>query len=81
MRNLALLNTNQISLPESVAPGSTLSGIALDLDEDVLYAATERQTEDADVVVEVWKFEQYSDRSAASEGASVRFTATCSLGV
>jgi elongator complex protein 1 len=53
MRNLSLVQTLHTTTPA----GSNISAITLDLDENVSYVATERQTPDADVVVEVRKVE------------------------
>ena len=55
MRNLSLLRTSHIPLPDGLPPSSSIAAITLDLDEDVAYAAVERQTPDADVEVEVWR--------------------------
>ena len=52
------------------APSTSVSGVAFDLDEDALYVAAERQTEDAEVEVEVWKLSQYSERDDGYNGAS-----------
>ena len=51
MRNLALLQTFRTTIPDE----SVVSSVAVDLDENVLYVATEQQTPDADVKVEVRK--------------------------
>lgn len=59
MRNLILLSTSQQTLPE--ASTTSVSAIAIDLDEDTLFVAAERQTEDGDVEVEVLKLPRYSE--------------------
>ncbi|KAJ3555021.1 hypothetical protein NM688_g2799 [Phlebia brevispora] len=61
MRNLSLLSTVQQSLGAVFSPSTTLSAITLDLDEDALYVAAERQTDDADVEIEVFKLGRYSE--------------------
>ncbi|GJE98183.1 IkappaB kinase complex IKAP component [Phanerochaete sordida] len=55
MRNLSLLRTSHIPLPEGLPSTNSIAAVTLDLDEDVAYVAVERQTPDADVEVEVWK--------------------------
>ncbi|KIP09060.1 hypothetical protein PHLGIDRAFT_68294 [Phlebiopsis gigantea 11061_1 CR5-6] len=55
MRNLALLRTSHVPLPEGLPSSSSVTAVALDLDEDATFAAVERQTADADVEVEVWR--------------------------
>jgi elongator complex protein 1 len=55
MRNLSLLRTSHIPLPEGIASSSSIAAITLDLDEDAVFAAVERQSPDADVEVEIWK--------------------------
>ncbi|KAF7791354.1 hypothetical protein EIP86_002368 [Pleurotus ostreatoroseus] len=61
MRNLSLLHKIEQRLPEALSSTSSLSAIAFDLDEDALFVAAERQTEDADVEVEVLKLPYVSD--------------------
>lgn len=51
MRNLSLFRTSHI--PLSSAAGS-ITAVTADLDQDALYVATERITEDADIEVNVW---------------------------
>ena len=55
MRNLSLLRTSHIPLPEGLPPSSSISAVALDLDENAAFVAVEKQFPDADVEVEVWK--------------------------
>lgn len=52
MRNLSLASTSTSSLPDVKA---NVTATAIDLDENTLYIASERQNADADVVVEIWK--------------------------
>lgn len=54
MRNLSLFRTSHI--PLASATGS-ITAVTADLDQDALYVATERITEDADVEVNVWAAE------------------------
>ena len=56
MRNLSLLSTVEDTLAKHLPPLAIVSAVAFDLDEDALYVAAERQTDDADVIVEVWKY-------------------------
>lgn len=55
MRNLALLRTSHIPLPDGLPSTSSISAVTLDLDKDAAYVAVERQPADADVEVEVWR--------------------------
>lgn len=71
MRNLSLLRTRQDVLAGHVEPTTSVSAVALDLDEDALYIAAERQTQDADVEVEVWKLEHYAERDSEYDFESV----------
>ena len=57
MRNLSLIRTTR-----TVIQGDPfISAITLDLDENVTYVATEHQTPDADVTVQVLKVETNGD--------------------
>ena len=60
MRNLTLLGSKHLSFEGLISPDAVVSTVALDLDEDCLYVATEHDTEAADVLIELWKFEEYS---------------------
>lgn len=55
MRNLSLIRTSHISLPDDLPSTSSISAVTFDLDEDTTFVAVERQTADADVEVEIWK--------------------------
>ena len=55
MRNLSLLRTSRVPLPDGGPPSSSIACVALDLDEDAMYVAVEKQTPDADVEVDIWK--------------------------
>ena len=50
MRNLSLSSSEITSFS-----GANISATAIDLDQNVLYAVSERQNHDADVEVEIWK--------------------------
>jgi elongator complex protein 1 len=50
MRNLSL-SSCQISSFR----GANICATAIDLDQNALYAASERQNDDADVEIEIWK--------------------------
>ena len=50
MRNLSL-SSSQIALFH----GANICATAIDLNQNVLYAASERQNHDADVEIEIWK--------------------------
>lgn len=51
MRNLSLLSGDAVSLS-----GTNICATSIDLDQNVLYAASERQNQvDADIEIEVWK--------------------------
>jgi hypothetical protein len=50
MRNISLTATTITSLPQT-----NLTSTTIDVDENVLYAASERQDLDADVQVSIWK--------------------------
>ena len=52
MRNISLLSSQSV-----LVPGAHITATALDLDRNVLYAASERQNLDADVDIEIWKVE------------------------
>lgn len=52
MRNLALLSFAAFSIPEG---RRTASGVALDVDSNVTYAATEKLLPDGGTDVEVWQ--------------------------
>lgn len=57
MRNLSLVATEHDSLSYANAH---LTATAFDLDENVLYAASERKNLDGEVEVELWKVVQGS---------------------
>ena len=71
MRNLCLLGTKNISFSGRVSSDTVVSAVALDLDEDSLYVATEHDTEDTDVVLEVWKIQGYSQQDDGYDPDSV----------
>jgi elongator complex protein 1 len=50
MRNLSLYSCQIASFY-----GANICATAIDLDQNVLYAASERQNHDADVEIEIWK--------------------------
>lgn len=50
MRNLSLFATTTTELP-----GAKVSATAVDLDEHYIYAASEHQSPDGEVKVELWK--------------------------
>ena len=52
MRNLGLRAVHSI-----VLPNANLSAVAVDLEEDAIYVASERQNADADIEVEIFKLE------------------------
>jgi elongator complex protein 1 len=52
MRNLGLRAVHNIALPNA-----NLSAVAIDLEEDAIYVASERQNADADIEVEIFKLE------------------------
>jgi len=51
MRNLGLRAVHNIAFPNA-----NLSAVAIDLEEDAIYVASERQNADADIEVEIFKF-------------------------
>lgn len=53
MRNLTLIATESSSLSNL-----NLTSTAIDLDENVIYAASEQQTLDGEVAVELWRVAQ-----------------------
>lgn len=55
MRNLSLIATEHDSFSYANAH---LTATAFDLDENVLYAASERKNQDGEVEVELWKVVQ-----------------------
>ncbi|KAF7980125.1 hypothetical protein HWV62_39551 [Athelia sp. TMB] len=61
MRNISLLSSQSV-----LVPGAHITATALDLDRNVLYAASERQNLDADVDIEIWKVEINTQGSQAS---------------
>lgn len=70
MRNLSLSSYETTSLS-----GVNFSATALDLDQKVLYVASERQNFDADVEVEIWRM------GLDSTGAFVQVSIIVSLNV
>ncbi|KAJ7630747.1 pol II transcription elongation factor [Roridomyces roridus] len=75
MRNLCLAAELKTELP-----GTTLSRTAFDLDENVLYAVSERQNSDEQVEVEIWKIVQ-GDSSTADRPTLLTMFSTHSSGV
>jgi hypothetical protein len=59
MRNLALISSWDSFLPSS---SSSITATTIDLDENVIYVASENTTLDGQVQVDVWKMNQ-SERS------------------
>ena len=55
MRNLALISSWESFLPPS---SSSITATTIDLDENVIYAASEHTTLDGQVQVNVWKMNQ-----------------------
>ena len=55
MRNLALISSWESFLPPS---SSSITATTIDLDENVIYAASEHTTLDGQVQVDVWKMNQ-----------------------
>lgn len=72
MRNLSLIATEYESLSHANA---NLTATAFDLDENVLYAASERKNLDGEVEVELWKVPQRK-KGDAGEG-EVRYDVFC----
>ena len=64
MRNLSLIQTTH----RAIHSDSFISAVALDLDENVTYVATEHQTPDADVTVQVRKVESDGEHREVSAG-------------
>jgi len=62
MRNIALTATAITSLPNANVTATTI-----DIDENVLYAASERQSPDADVQVDIWKVPLTEEGSAGGQ--------------
>ena len=56
MRNLTLIATESSSLSNL-----NLTSTAIDLDENVVYAASEQQTLDGEVAVELWRVAQLNN--------------------
>jgi elongator complex protein 1 len=52
MRNLSLSSSQIASFD-----GANICATSIDIDQNVLYAASERQNHDADVEIEIWKVE------------------------
>ena len=50
MRNLGLRAVQNIAFPNA-----NISAVAIDLEEDAIYATSERQNADADIEVEIFK--------------------------
>ena len=55
MRNLALISSYESFLPPS---SSSIAATTIDLDENVIYVASEHTTLDGQVQVDVWKMDQ-----------------------
>lgn len=53
MRNLSLISTW-----ESTIPSANITATTFDLDENVLYASSERDTSNGEIEVELWKIDQ-----------------------
>ena len=56
MRNLGLRAVYNIALPNA-----NLSAVAIDLEEDAIYATSERQNADSDIEVEIFKLGYQQD--------------------
>jgi len=56
MRNLGLRVVHDIALPNA-----NISAVAIDLEEDAIYVASERQNADADIEVEIFKLESHEN--------------------
>jgi hypothetical protein len=50
MRNLGLRYVSSVQIT-----GASISAVALDLEEKVIYAASDRHNADADAEIEIWK--------------------------
>ena len=56
MRNLGLQTVKNVAFPNA-----NLSAVAIDLEEDVIYATSERRNADADIEVEIFKLQSQED--------------------
>ncbi|KAI0076404.1 IkappaB kinase complex IKAP component [Panus rudis PR-1116 ss-1] len=70
MRNLSLYRTVQHTL-NTVSAAESVSAVTFDLDQDVLYVACERLTEDGEVQVKVWRVEEKEEDSVNVAGTGV----------
>ncbi|KAI0785729.1 IkappaB kinase complex IKAP component [Abortiporus biennis] len=68
MRNLSLFRNVSTAFPDSAA----ISAVTVDLDQDILYVASEKENQDGDVNVAIWRtfidsrIEFYRDTSSAT---------------
>lgn len=69
MRNLTLIATESSSFADL-----NLTSTAIDLDENVIYAASEQQTLDGEVAVELWRVAQLNSDHTISPTAVTMFT-------
>ena len=67
MRNLGLRAVQNIALPNA-----NLSAVAIDLEEGAIYVTSERQNADADIEVEIFKFE--SQKNGVAQVCTSRLT-------
>lgn len=67
MRNLTLIVTESSSLSNL-----NLTSTAIDLDENVIYAASEQQTLDGEVAVELWRVAQLNSDHTVQYFLSLR---------
>lgn len=65
MRNLGLRAVQNIPLPNA-----NISAFAIDLEEDAIYVASERQNPDADIDVEIFKLVQQDDKAVQFYGVN-----------
>lgn len=65
MRNLSLFHTDTTTLPGPAC----VSAVSIDLDHGDIYIASERETSDGDMIVEVWK--------AKGRGGSINHDQAC----
>jgi hypothetical protein len=57
MRNLVLSATSSISLPRTTNRSVHISATSFDVDEHVLYIASEKPNDAGEVEIEIWKVE------------------------
>lgn len=68
MRNLSLIATEYDSFSYA---NTNITAVAFDLDEDVLYTASERKTLDGEVEVEIWRVRQGKRRDIEVRSAEI----------